>query len=357
MKSAAGFIKAFKTMTRTILEVQGLCKSYRAPRRWWAGLGSGAQTIPAVDDVSFYIKQGETLGLVGETGCGKTTIGRTILKLTAADAGRIIFDGSDITHLSAARFRPFRSQMQMIFQDLDAALNPKMRIEAILKEALHMRQDRAEGSMDQRIGELLAQVNLKKSKLSNFPSELSGGEKRRVGIARALAVGARFIVADEPTSALDVSIQAQVVNLLKSLQEQLGLSYLFITHDLRIVELISHKVAVMYLGQIVETGLSGRIAHRPHHPYTHSLWSSLVEKQSHEASCLGADACHGAWGIYDFDRPSDGCRFAPRCPVYEQRGRPAICTESESAPRLRDIGDAHKVACHFPLQQQSDEST
>jgi oligopeptide/dipeptide ABC transporter ATP-binding protein len=224
-----------------------------------------------------------------------------------------------------------------------------MRIRDILTEAITVHHRLSDAEVDKRIGELLEQVNLKKNKLSNYPHELSGGEKRRVGVARVLSVGARLIIADEPTSALDVSIQAQVVNLLRDLQKQLGLSYLFISHDLRVVELISHKVAVMYLGKIVEMGLAGRIAHRASHPYTHVLWSSLVEKQSKESLQASKNVQAGRWGVFDFERPFTGCRFAPRCPVTEAKGRPRICTDPETEPQLRDIGDAHQVACHFPL--------
>jgi oligopeptide/dipeptide ABC transporter ATP-binding protein len=288
------------------------------------------------------------MGLVGESGCGKTTIGRTILRLTPATSGRVLFDNRDIFALSGEELRKLRAEMQMIFQDLDAALNPQMRVRDILREAItvHHRSDDADA--DKRIGELLDQVNLKKSKLSNFPHELSGGEKRRVGIARVLSVGARLIVADEPTSALDVSIQAQVVNLLRDLQKHLGLSYLFISHDLRVVELMSHKVAVMYLGKVVEMGLAGRIATRASHPYTSILWSSLVEKQSKEASRAAASVQMGKWGVFDFERPVSGCRFAPRCPVYESRGKPSLCVDPATEPKLTDIG-GHQVACHFPL--------
>jgi oligopeptide/dipeptide ABC transporter ATP-binding protein len=237
----------------------------------------------------------------------------------------------------------------MVFQDLDAGLNPKMRVQAILKEAVRVHHRLSGPEVDDRIRTLLEQVNLKESKLGNFPYELSGGEKRRVGIARALAVGARFLVADEPTSGLDVSIQAQVVNLLKDLQERLGLSYLFISHDLRMVELVSHKVAVMYLGRIVEWGLAGYIAHAPRHPYTRSLWSSLVTKESREVSDLTSPRSSGDWGVFDFERSFSGCRFAPRCPVYQEQGRPEVCTDPASEPHLHDVGRAHKVACHFPL--------
>ncbi len=336
-------------MAKTILEVENLKKYYFQPGGIFSPFKGSKQIIPAVDDVSFYIKENETMGLVGETGCGKTTIGRTLLKLTPVTSGRIIFNEKDITQLTPHEFLPIRRQIQMIFQDLDAALNPKMRIRSILKEALTVHHRLSDAKLQNQISELLEQVNLKKSKLTNFPGELSGGEKRRVGIARALAVGARFLVADEPTSALDVSIQAQVVNLLKDLQKNLGLSYLFISHDLRIVELISHKVAVMYLGQIVEMGMSGRIANEPRHPYTSILWSSLVEKKSREITKTSTDSKKGTWGVFDFERPQTGCRFAPRCPVYEAKGRPSVCSDPSSAPQLQNIDRAHKVRCHFPL--------
>ena len=335
-------------MSKTILEVIDLKKHF-AHRKGLFSFGELQRSIPAVDGVSFYLKENETVGLVGESGCGKTTIGRTILRLEKPTSGRIIFDGTDITALDTDELRKLRGKMQMIFQDLDAALNPKMRIRDILNEAITVHHQLTDAEVDKRIAELLEQVNLKKSKLSNFPHELSGGEKRRVGVARVLSVGAQFLVADEPTSALDVSIQAQVVNLLRDLQKQLGLSFLFISHDLRVVELVSHKVAVMYLGKIVEMGLSGRIATKASHPYTHILWSSLVEKQSREAGKKATSVQAGRWGVFDFERPLEGCRFAPRCPVYESKGRPDICTNAASEPTLRVIEDDHKVACHFPL--------
>ena len=336
-------------MSKTILEVIDLKKYFTNRKGLFSPLKTQQQFIPAVDGVSFYLKENETIGLVGESGCGKTTIGRTILRLEKPTSGKILFDGKDITNLPAHELRQLRSQMQMIFQDLDAALNPKMHIRDILSEAITVHHQLSDSEVDRRIGELLEQVNLKKSKLSNFPHELSGGEKRRVGVARVLSVGAKFIVADEPTSALDVSIQAQVVNLLRDLQKQLGLSYLFISHDLRVVELISHKVAVMYLGKIVEMGLSDRIANKASHPYTHILWSSLVEKQSKETGQKVKSVPTGRWGVFDFERPTAGCRFAPRCPVYESRGKPTLCTDPATEPQLKDIGGAHQVACHFPL--------
>jgi ABC-type oligopeptide transport system ATPase subunit len=306
-------------MSKTILEVTGLRKEFSQFRGVLATLTGNKRVIPAVDGVSFYLRENETVGLVGESGCGKTTIGRTVLRLEDPTAGRIVFDGRDITALSRAELRPLRREMQMIFQDLDAGLNPAMRVRDILREALTVHERPGDAEIERRIRELLEQVNLKESKLANFPSELSGGEKRRVGIARVLAVRPRLIVADEPTSALDISIQAQVVNLLRDLQKHLGLSYLFISHDLPVVELVSEKVAVMYLGRIVEMGLAEDIAHRPRHPYTRILWSSLADKQNTEASRRVRNAPvereRRAWGVFDFEHPAGGCRFAPRCPL------------------------------------------
>jgi len=337
-----------RALARRLLEVSDLRKHYRARAGLLAALHGQTRSVPAVDGVSFALTEHETLGLVGESGCGKTTIGRIILGVTRATSGRVVFDGHDITALPMRALRPLRKLMQMIFQDLDAALNPRMRVRDILREAitLHERLDHPE--VTRRTAELLDQVNLQSGKLASFPHELSGGEKRRVGIARVLAVGARFIVADEPTSALDVSIQAQIVNLLRDLQVRLGLSYLFISHDLEVVELVSHRVAVMYLGKIVEIGPADRVARAARHPYTSILWSSLVEKRSQEVSRTRGNGA-AAWGVFDFERPGQGCRFAPRCPVYEATGRPAVCTDPASEPPLRDLGDGHSVACHFPL--------
>jgi len=336
-------------MSKTILEVTDLRKHYSQRRGLASVLTGQGRVIPAVDGVSFYLRENETVGLVGESGCGKTTIGRTVLRLTDPSSGRIVFDGRDITHLSRAELRPLRREMQMIFQDLDAGLNPKMRVRAILREALTVYERPSDAEIASRMRELLEQVNLKDSKLANFPSELSGGEKRRVGIARVLAVRPRLIVADEPTSALDVSIQAQVVNLLRDLQKHLGLTYLFISHDLPVVELVSQKVAVMYLGRIVEMGLAETIAHQPRHPYTRSLWSSLADKRSTEVSlsARGGGGERRAWGVFDFEQPASGCRFAPRCPLYQDKGRPAVCTDPASEPPLRDLGNGQVVACHF----------
>ncbi len=336
------------TRESPLLEVKDLRKHF-AQRRGMLGALSreaGAGVIPAIDGVSFNLGEHETLGLVGESGCGKTTTGKAILKLHEVTSGSIRYRGTETTTQTQAQFRPLRRDIQMIFQDLDAALNPRVRIQDILHEAVRIREPEADKeAVQKRIYELMELVNLKKNKLANFPSELSGGEKRRVGIARVLAVRPKLIVADEPTSALDVSIQAQVINLMQDLQAQFGLSYLFISHDLQLVELMSHRVAVMYLGQIVEMGPAKEVAKKPKHPYTSILWSSIVEKRSKEVEEGGAPA----WGVFDFERPRGGCRFAPRCPVYAARGKPAVCTDAASAPTLKDAGPGRVVACHFPL--------
>ncbi|MDH5327125.1 MAG: ATP-binding cassette domain-containing protein [Gammaproteobacteria bacterium] len=332
-------------MSKTILEVKNLSKHYAHHGGFF---GTAQSTVPAVDDVSFNLKENETMGLVGESGCGKTTTGKSIVKLVQPTSGNIIYDGTDITHITNREFRQYRSQIQMIFQDLDAALNPKMRIGDILAEAVKIHQKSLDkGQVRNRVYELLEMVNFKKNKLTSFPSELSGGEKRRVGLARVLAVEPKLIVADEPTSALDVSIQAQVVNLMRDLQTDLGLSYLFISHDLQLVELISHKIAVMYLGRIVELGASEAIIRNPRHPYTKILWSSLVHKDNAEAENVTDSGI--SWGVFDFAQNSQGCRFASRCPEYLNRGKPSECLLR--APELLETqsGEVHKVACHFPL--------
>ena len=331
--------------TTPLLQVRQLSKHY-AQRRSIFGMRSGAAAgvIPAVDCVSFDLRENETLGLVGESGCGKTTTGKAILKLMPVTQGEILYRGTDIVRLSSAAFRPLRREIQMIFQDLDAALNPKMRINSILSEAVRLRDPELDAAaVQQRVFELLDHVNLKKNKLANFPAELSGGEKRRVGIARVLAMRPRLVIADEPTSALDVSIQAQVINLLRDLQSRFGLSFLFISHDLELVELVSHRIAVMYLGRIVELGAARDVARAPAHPYTKLLWSSLVEKRSHEAGITE----QAGLADFDFERPHSGCRFAPRCPMYRERGRPPECTDPNRTPELKPIDDGRLVACHF----------
>lgn len=322
-------------MTKKLLEIKNLQKSFAAQE---------GGRIRAVDNISLYVNKNETLGLVGESGCGKSTTGKMILKLTSPEAGEIVYEDSDIVPLTQKEFKPYRKKIQMIFQDLDAALNPNMRIKNILAEAVKIRHpDYAPEKIKHKVTELLSLVHLPAGKAEQFPNLLSGGEKRRVGIARTLALEPEFIVADEPTSALDVSVQAQVVNLMQDLQKDFGLSYLFISHDLHLVELLSHRIAVMYLGQIVEQGPAKEVAQRPQHPYTRSLWASLaIEDKSDNRSPRMPDAF-----VEDAERPTVGCRFAPRCPVYQEKQAPD-CTQKE--PTLSDMGNDHVVACHFPLK-------
>ena len=320
-------------MNKKILNVTELTKSFTS--------SEDGSEIHAVDNISLYVEEKETLGLVGESGCGKTTTGKMILKLVEPDQGDIQFYDNSITGLSQKQFRPLRKKIQMIFQDLDAALNPNMRILDILSEAIKLRHPKYQkNKVKSKALELLERVHLPAGKLEHFPNSLSGGEKRRVGIARTLAMEPEFIVADEPTSALDVSVQAQVINLMQDLQKDYGLSYLFISHDLHLVELLSHRIAVMYLGKIVELGPAKQIAQSPRHPYTQSLWASLAINDK-ENSTGSVDAFTA-----EIQHPAHGCRFAPRCVVFQSNGGSEKCHQE---PQLSGNEGDHQVACHFPL--------
>jgi oligopeptide/dipeptide ABC transporter ATP-binding protein len=301
--------------------------------------------VAAVDGVSLSVREGETLGIVGESGCGKTTLGRTILRLVPATSGAVLFRGEDLLGLTGRALRAKRREMQMIFQDLDAALNPKMRVGELLVEALTLHQSLSAEEVRRRSEELLELVKLKPAKLSAFPPELSGGEKRRVSIARVLAIEPRLIVADEPLSALDVSIAAQVANLMRDLQERLRLTYLFISHDLRMVELIAHRVIVMYLGQVVEMAPARTLTAGAAHPYSRLLWSAVDPYTGLRMERTPAPL---RWEISEGDRLRSGCRFRDRCPVYHEKGEPALCRDKETEPRLTEESPGHLVACHFP---------
>lgn len=304
------------------------------------GLFGTRGTVKAVDGVSLTVAPGETLGLVGESGCGKSTLGRAVLRLIEPSGGKIVFEGQDITTLSQRRLRPLRRRMQMIFQDPYASLNPRMRVKDIVGEALDIHglvQSRSE--REARIATLLERVGLRPDQGRRYPHEFSGGQRQRVGIARALAVEPRFIVCDEPISALDVSIQAQIVNLLRDLQDELGLAYLFVAHDLKVVEYVSTRVAVMYLGRVVELAPSASLYSSPKHPYTQALLSAVPtpdpEKKRFRLVLQG-----------DVPSPLDppkGCAFHPRCPIAE-RGRCDV-----EAPLLRELAPGHSVACHLAL--------
>ena len=299
--------------------------------------GSAKAWVRAVDDVTFDLAPGETLGLVGESGCGKTTLGRAVLRLVEPTSGRILFETVDITQANGSSLRALRRNFQMIFQDPYGSLDPRLTVADIVGEALDIhglannRKDRQE-----RVATLLRDVGLDSSHLSRFPHEFSGGQRQRIGIARALAVQPKLIVCDEPVSALDVSVQAQVVNLLQDLQAARGLAYLFISHDLAVVEHISRRILVMYLGKIVETGDAKEVCRSPKHPYTQALLSAVpvVDPASRKKRIiLSGD-------VPSPINPPPGCPFHPRCPIAEARCR----TEP---PLLRELTPGHFAACHL----------
>jgi oligopeptide transport system ATP-binding protein len=296
--------------------------------------------VHAVDGVSLYVRRGETLGLVGESGCGKSTLGRAMIRLVEPTLGRVLFDGKDITHMPARELRATRRRMQIVFQDPYASLNPRMTVREIVGEgiAIHkLAKDKHEA--EEKVAAVLAKVGLRPEMMRRYPHEFSGGQRQRIGIARALAVEPDFIICDEPVSALDVSVQAQVLNLLEGLQDELGLSLLFISHDLRVVEYVSHRVAVMYLGRIVEVGPTADVADKRHHPYTRALFSAMpaLEPDGKTRLVLAGEPPSAV-------DPPAGCAFHPRCPRAE-KGKCDVET-----PELKEIvaGSHHRVACWNP---------
>ncbi len=302
------------------------------------GLFSKKQIVKAVDDVSFDVMPNETFGLVGESGCGKTTLGRTIVKLYEPASGSITFEGKDIAHLKGKDLKGYRKNMQMIFQDPYASLNPRMTVGEIIKEPMIIHDIyETDKEREERVVELLRIVGLKPDHIRRYPAEFSGGQRQRIGIARALAVDPKFIVCDEPISALDVSIQAQVVNLLRNIQDELGLSYLFIAHDLSMVKHISDRIGVMYLGHMVEMGPGNDVYHRPLHPYTTALLSAIPIPDPDVAKAKSRIILEGE--IPSPINPPAGCPFCTRCPKATER-----CMREMPSPI--QVG-TRTVACHL----------
>ena len=294
--------------------------------------------VHAVDDISFDIRRGETLGLVGESGCGKSTTGRTILQLYRPTSGHVYYEGIDLTTLKGSAMRTMRAKIQMIFQDPYASLNPRMTVGEIVGEPLVVHKIGGTKEINERVDQLLAQVGLNAAFANRYPHEFSGGQRQRSGVARALALNPDLIVCDEPISALDVSIQAQVVNLLEDLQDQLGLTYLFIAHDLSMVRHISDRVAVMYLGILVELADRAELYHNPLHPYTQALLSAVpiadpMAEEKRARIILEGDVPSPA-------NPPSGCRFRTRCPIAQP-----LCAEEK--PAWRELRPDHFAACHF----------
>lgn len=316
-----------------ILELRGIRKHFQIG----GGLLHGRPLIiHAVDDISFSLRKGETLGLVGESGCGKTTLGQTVVRLYEPTAGQIIFKGNDISKLGQRQMRPYRRYLQMIFQDPSASLDPRMTISSVISEPLTVAKWGSKKDREDRVRELLKEVGLNAYFANRYPHEFSGGQRQRIGIARALAMSPELIVCDEPVSALDVSIQAQVLNLMKQLQEQYDLTYLFIAHNLAVVAHIADRIGVMYLGKLVEIADARTITENPKHPYTKALISAIpvaAPGRARERIILQGDVPSPA-------NPPTGCRFHPRCPIAQP-----VCSIEE--PQLEEKEVDHFVACHF----------
>lgn len=329
--------KALPPDPEAILEVRHLKKHFTLKKNIW---GKPLSSLKAVDDVSFKIYRGETLGIVGESGCGKTTMGRTVLKLHQPTEGQIFFEGTDIAGFKSKQMRPLRTQMQIVFQDPYSSLPPRSTVGDILAEPVKVHNIVPPAEIKDYVLNIMDQCGLRDYYYERYPHEFSGGQRQRICIARALSVSPKFVVCDEPVSALDVSIQAQIINLLKKLQQERGLTYLFISHDLSVVKYISDKIGVMYLGSMVEFGTKDKIFNNPMHPYTVALFSAVPNPNPDEKSqriLLKGDIPSPA-------NPPKGCKFHTRCPKAME-----ICKHIE--PRYREYEEGHFVACHCYPQE------
>ncbi|MCA9524629.1 MAG: ATP-binding cassette domain-containing protein [Myxococcales bacterium] len=330
--------KASPNEAGALLVAEGLSKEYRR-----SGWGGGGTTVRAVDGVDLQVAEGRTLALVGESGCGKSTLGRCLLRLEEPTSGRVTFGGREVTKMSRSELRAFRRDAQIVFQDPRGALNPKITVGESVVEGLLVHGIIKRREIEREARRLLERVGVEPAAHSRYPGEFSGGQRQRIGIARALALQPKLLLADEPTSALDVSIQAQIINLLLDLQDEYGLTYVFITHDLRLVRFFAHDVAVMYLGRIVEEAPCEQLFARPRHPYTQLLLASTPSVDPAERRLASVAALES-----DRREPSAGCPFAPRCPA-----RVALC--EREIPRLSRSGGRGGVACH--VAQKEDETS
>jgi peptide/nickel transport system ATP-binding protein len=337
-----------ETDADVLLRVENVVKYF--PVQSGKLFGRGREVVHAVDGVSLDVRRGQTLGLVGETGCGKSTLARCITRLYDVTGGRVIFDGVDITSLPPRRMRPYRREMQMIFQDPYGSLNPRRRVGSIIGDPFAIHKTVTGQERKRRVQEVMELVGLNPEHYNRFPAEFSGGQRQRIGVARALAFHPKLIVCDEPVSALDVSIQAQIINLLADLQSEFGLTYIFIAHDLSVVRHVSNSVAVMYLGQVAELAPVEQLWKHPRHPYTDALLSAVPipdpdKSAQRERIILAGD-------VPSPIAPPPGCRFHPRCPKARQE---CVDRRPELEPRLGDAPD-HLAACHFPVEDGEDIS-